>query len=358
MFLMNKTITKQYYSFFKEMFLNLLFFIVFQAAMIFQTSISFIADSKEYAYAGLFSLFSVLFLVYLTVSKKHDEYNLEKINLVLFSSNIMYSISIILHFLNVHILIPFLNMSNFHYANIFTLSTISFLFFVLRYMNLSDYLIGARSDIMLKNSAYQKLRLNYKAISKSALRIDKSLSDDSVIAHEVGHLLFLLSLLKNDKEILISIVPDAGAKGFVLTNILENPQTKSEYESKMLYLVGGLAADYYEQAKSNQEIEVGAGSDMWKFSSLAASYLKNGFSKKTLFLNEVPDLSIEYISKHNKECMDYTYQTILKSCLIYIYQNKELYEDIKKLLKKEKVLYTEDLLEFKNRLQGEIKCDL
>lgn len=358
MFFTDKKITKNYYSFFKELTINIVLFFVFQTIVLFQEDLSIIKDSKEISFAGLFSLFSIFYLLYLNISGKHVEYHLEKINFFLLSTNLMFAFAFFLHILNAYFLESKLEITNFYYINLFLLGTSAFMLIFLRYRNMNEYLIGAMSDIMLKNVAYKKLKLNHRAVARKSIRINKDLSDENVISHEVGHLLFILPYIAKNKDVLISTIPDSGAKGFVLTNLFESPKTKLEFERKMLYLVGGLAADYYEQSKTGTDIEVGAASDMWKFSNLAASYLKNGFSKKMLFLGESSELTLSEVSAHNKACMDYIYQSILKECLVYIINNKEVYEEIKALLKEEKVLYTEDLLKYKDRLKGEIICDL
>lgn len=361
MFFITKNLSKQYYSFFNELILNIAIFILFQFFFLFQPNIEIIATSEEFKWCFLFSLMSLIFLISLNISKKFQDYKLELINIFMFSSNVMFSIGLILHFLNIFVLIPSFEMVNFHKANIFILTVLGFIFFVFRYRAIEDYLIGAMSDVMLKNVAYKKLKLNYRAISEKSVKINKKATDESVVNHEVGHLMFLIKNINENSEVIASIIPDRSAKGFVASNIFTKIETKKEYQNMMLYLIGGLASDYYESEVNDIEISAGAASDLTKFTELSIKYLSLGFSNKMCYLNKVPsksdfDSGIDIIS-HNNTCLNEIYRKSLNIAIDYIIENKEVYEELKKHLRKEKVLYNDDLLIFRNKIKEVPLCD-
>ncbi len=337
-----------YKAILSEVTINMIIFILFPVLYMFSLKSNF--ELNELSLSLTFSIFSCLYIF--SNLKKFNNHKFEFINQVIFISNILSLMYVIISALGYIYETWVIEQSvSIHLYNLLIQYPLMFIAFYNLY-NIDNYMDSARSDLMIKNTYYQGKGKSYRAKPE---KIQIKRNDKLTIAHEVGHLMQLLPTLEEKDELLISVIPDSNAYGYVFTNYLKSPKKKSEYEIKMRFYLGGMAAEKYENIVNKLEEETGRKSDLKAYSNLSIDYLKNGFLNGSLYISELED---KFYSENKKmadeiniQTVESLYQKNYLEAYLNIEENKEVYEELKKLLENKKALYTEDIIHLKNKLK-------
>lgn len=304
---------------------------------------------KDFDLSIILFIFVPVLMIVMTNKKEYKNHKLELINYILTNSNFLFlSLSLLS-------IIGWAMKSNYKLEDLYVYNSIfqiiMFSGYVFKTINPEDYMTTARSDILVKNSFYKKKGLNHKAM---ALIDNKYIEENkTTVAHEAGHLLFLLPYLnESDTDFVASIVPDTSCKGFVSTNLFKKVETKKELEKAMLFSLGGVIAE-----KKDTEVieETGRISDMSRYHNYAIQYLANGFLSEYVFIKELSDENNKYskeISKINEDNILRLKEKIIKEGESFFDNNKEVYTEIKNILAEKHFIYIEDMIDLKQKIKG------
>ena len=337
-----------YKTILSEIKINMIIFILFPVLYMFSLESDF--KLNELSLSLTFSLFSCLY-VFFNI-KKFNNHKFEFINQVLFISNIL-SVSYLIISTSGYIYETWIieKSASIHLYNLLIQYPLMFFAFYNLY-NIEDYMESARSDLMIKNTYYQYKGINSRA-KPEKIKIKRT--DKLTIAHEVGHLIQLLPTLEDKDEVLTSVIPDSNTYGYVFTNFLKHPQKKSEYEVKMRFYLGGIAAEKYENVINKLDEESGRMTDLKSYSNLSINYLKNGFLEGSLYISELESKlyseNKKMANEVNVKAINNLYKKMYLEAYLNIEENKEVYEELKKMLEEKKALYTEDIIHLKNKLK-------
>lgn len=342
-------------SFAIELTINTLLFVLFETYALHQLATSQIAS--ELAFSFVFSLIMfAYFVLWAKTNEKVKHFEFELMNHTFFIINVMFTIALILNWINLNIFIPLLEMENAYISNII-LQTIIYFKFLTYFFNYEEYLVSAKNNTLIKNAFFHLIKS--KKVAYPSILIEKdNLEKERLISHEAGHLLFILEEIDEEKAVTASIIKDNFANGFVLFNVDHLLSTKENLEKVMKFYLGGIIAEIYEE-NQNEGIKqsVGRQSDMEAFNKVAIKYLNNAYS--------IHENTINYCTKQDQDAViafnDKSFRNLHKRMLLegmeYLLENKESYENIKNLLRNKGIIYTKDVLTLKKAVNKNNKLE-
>tara|TARA_Y100000588_G_scaffold210270_1_gene224272 strand:- start:102241 stop:103284 length:1044 start_codon:yes stop_codon:yes gene_type:complete len=304
---------------------------------------------KDFNLSIILFTFVPILIILMTNKKKYKNHKIEMINYVLTNTNFLF---LLLSLLSIF---GWIMKSNYKLEDLYIYNSmfqiVMFFGYIFKTINPENYMTTARSDILVKNSFYKKKGLDHKA---TALIDSKYVEENkTTVAHEAGHLLFLLPYLsESQNDFVASIVPDTSCKGFVSTDLFKKVETKEDLEKAMLFSLGGVIAE--KKDKTVVE-ETGRISDMNRYHNYAMKYLANGFLKEYVFIKELSNENNEYskeISKINEHNILKLKEKIFKEGESFFDKNKEVYEEIKNILVEKHFIYIEDMIDLKKKIKG------
>lgn len=224
--------------------------------------------------------------------------------------------------------------------------------------DLTVYFSGAMIENLINEAALLAIRENSNKITEDHIKkaylevlagvekkdYDNGMQKTITSYHEAGHAFVSRHLLPENKVVRVSVIPTSkGAGGYTLsTPDSEEVMTKKRIKSYLSVLMAGRVSE--EVFFGSENITAGAQNDIEKATSLAIDYISKYGMNDTSFINyqlmsdklRIPLTSVE---ESVKELTSKIYEEVLK----LVESNREIVENIAKLLMEKEVVYQEEL---------------